>query len=730
MKALVSALAGLVRKAPWVVIGLTIVVSIFLGAQSGKFTPEEDSNASFAPEAEEITATEIISDLFGEESTVAVMQVIVSNEGGNVFSTDGLAAISALSETIAGGTLADQLVDQGGGPIFSFMAPVQFALADGAPAPTTDAELGALFQSALAELPTEQAGFVEGMLPGSADINGPSSERGLMIIFSAGAEDTDDIERFVQDSADAADEITSTVLPAGFSADPFSFELLFADQDEFQAEIGRLFGTAALIIVVVLSLVFLVKPRASLARWGLILGIAAVTVAIVLVVLPTLATILDSVFPDAIKEWNSNIFFALAGLLLLSTFVIWSAERFRLLWIVASPVLMGIARISRNGKPLVPAVVRLDDKLSVRNPLADRGLRRTAADTMLTMVVIFFAISWMNGFGYLLFTDASPMAQILPILLIGLGVDYSIHVTSRYREELSSGASVDEAISSSIRTVGVALVLATLTTMVGFLTNLFNPLPALREFGVLAAIGIFASFIMMLTFIPAVREVLDRRGARLGTLEPERLVGGEDRALGALIGRTSVIATKSASIAVAVSLMLGVVGFWGYSNLSTKFSFIDFIPTTSPLRVTFETLLGEFGGGFGENTQILVQGDVATADAWNAMVAANAGLVDTPNVVIFAGNPAGTSPVAAIGQLASAESPAFIPAVGDALGAAGVDESFMLPAGADVASVYDAAFAAAPDVMRGVLHQSGSGYDAALFDITTQAGESGRVISK
>jgi len=39
--------------------------------------------------------------------------------------------------------------------------------------------------------------------------------------------------------------------------------------------------------------------------------------------------------------------------------------------------------------------------------------------------------------------------------------------------------------------------------------------------------------------------------------------------------------------------------------------------------------------------------------------------------------------------------------------------------------VYDAAFAAAPEAMAGVLHQTGSGYDAALFDFTTQAGESG-----
>ena len=67
-----------------------------------------------------------------------------------------------------------------------------------------------------------------------------------------------------------------------------------------------------------------------------------------------------------------------------------------------------------------------------------------------------------------------------------------------------------------------------------------------------------------------------------------------------MIGRTSGIAEKSATVAVVVALLLGGLGFWGYTNLSTKFSFIDFIPTTSPLRVTFETLLADFGGGFGE----------------------------------------------------------------------------------------------------------------------------------
>ena len=682
VKTLVSALSAAVRRWPWVVIVVTVIVSVVLGFLSGKFTPEEDSNASFAPDAPELTAAETIGDLFGGDSTVAVMQVIVSADGGNVFSLDGLETINAVSATVVSGTFSDILVDQGGGPIFTFLAPVQGAIAEGAPVPISDEELRSLFQSSLTELPPEQAGFVEGLLPASGDIAGPTSDKGLMIIFTSGAESADDIDQFVDASAEAAAEISATELPAGYTAQPFSFELLFADQDEFTAEIGRLFGTAFLIIMVVLALVFLVKPRHSGARFVLVIGVAAVVVSIVLVVLPTLAIIADSAFPDFLKDWNSDTLFLASAILLLVVFLVWT--------------------------------------------FTDRGLRRTAADTLLTLITIFFAISWMNGFGYLLFEDASPMAQILPILLIGLGVDYSIHVTSRYREEVSAGASVDESISRAIRTVGVALVLATVTTAVGFLTNLFNPLPALREFGVLAAIGILASFLLMLTFVPAVREILDRRGVRRETFEPDRLVGGEQRALGRLIGRTSGIAKKAAVGATVVALTLGALGAWGTTNLETEFSFLDFIPTTSPLRATFETLLTDFGGGFGENTQVLIEGDVATAEAWNEMVVADHNLTDTVNVVTFGGNPVGPSPVAVIGELASEESPSFVPEVGQAMQAAGVDpETFMFPSGSDVASVYDAAFAAAPQAVVGVLHQTGAGYDAALFGFTTQAGESG-----
>jgi hypothetical protein len=191
-----------------------------------------------------------------------------------------------------------------------------------------------------------------------------------------------------------------------------------------------------------------------------------------------------------------------------------------------------------------------------------RSVRRALADTGVTMLTILLAIVWMQGAGGLLqrlgvLGELTEVAQIVPILIIGLGVDYGIHLTSRYRDEVGAGASVDGGATRAIGTVGVALVLATVTTAIGFLTNIVNPIPALADFGILASLGIFASFILMLTFVPALRVLLDRRAEIGGRLPTDGMGATSSRLLPQLIGRTSVLAERAPVPTLLVMAVLG-----------------------------------------------------------------------------------------------------------------------------------------------------------------------------
>ncbi len=705
MKTLVNLLASLVRRLPWVVVIGTIVIAAIFGGLSGQFAPAENDNESFAPEEPELQALDTISELFGEESSQSVMQVIISSASGDVITQDGLATVDAVRTAVLGGSLAPYLLDQPGtGPVVHYLTPVEFAVGNGAPVPTSDAELKQTYGAALSspDAPAELTGLATGLLPASAEATAGTSPSGLLLIFTTGAASTEEFDEFVTASGEAAKEIQAAAVPAGMTAEPFSFELLFSDTDDFQQEISRLFATAGFIILLVLSVIFLVRPQTRGDRWMAIVGFIAMLLAVGVLILPSLATIFPDAFPESVRDLEVGPVLGFAALVYLVVYLVWIFSSFF--------------------------------------SFASTGLRRTTADTLLTIVAIGMAISIMNGYGYLRFTEASAMVQILPILLIGLGVDYSIHMGSRYREEMYSGRSVENSVNIAIRTVGVALILATITTAVGFLTNVFNDLPALREFGELAAVGIVASFVLMLTFVPAVRELLDRRAERHEHLNREMLQGGTAKRLPRFIGRASWLPKHAAVATLIVSLVLGGLGVWGTLNLEAAFSFIDFIPTTSPLRDTFGTLLDDYGGGFGETTQVLVcdfdteadpatctsAGNVATPDAWNGMAAAAGSLTGVENVVQFGDLAAAESPVSLLFQLTTPDSELFDPGVAQAAEAAGMTaENPTVSPGADVSGLYDAMVAAAPAEAARVLATDDGNYVAALFTIQTQAGEAG-----
>lgn len=364
------------------------------------------------------------------------------------------------------------------------------------------------------------------------------------------------------------------------------------------------------------------------------------------------------------------------------------------------------------------------------------GTRRTLADIVLTMATIVMAILWMQGFAYLLGPDGlgvigrlTEVTQIVPVLLIGLGVDYAIHLTTRYREEVGSGVATGEAISRAVRTVGVALVLATATTVVGFLTNIVNPVPALRDFGIIAAVGIAASFLLMLTFVPAVRLLLDRRAERAGRLPRQALGRTSERLLPDVMARTAVLAERLPIPTLLVTVVLGgALGAWGLANLETRFSFTDFLPDDHPIVATFDTIVERFGGGFGEQTDVLVRGEVATAEAHNALVEALRETARIDGVTTFEGSASAESPVSALATLVAPgpEGQPLAPPVAEVAAAEGLQPDLTFPAGADVAAVYAAMLDAAPEVASRVLATDSAGIpDLARVSVQTTAGEAG-----
>ncbi len=113
-------------------------------------------------------------------------------------------------------------------------------------------------------------------------------------------------------------------------------------------------------------------------------------------------------------------------------------------------------------------------------------------------------------------TDVSTYAvNIVTLIGLGIAIDYSLFIVSRFREELANGRSVEEAVAVAMGTAGRAIAFSGLTVAIGLAAMLFYRGTFLVSMGICGAIVVAISVLLGLTFLPALLAVLGPRINRL-----------------------------------------------------------------------------------------------------------------------------------------------------------------------------------------------------------------------
>ena len=111
--------------------------------------------------------------------------------------------------------------------------------------------------------------------------------------------------------------------------------------------------------------------------------------------------------------------------------------------------------------------------------------------------------------------DMSVFAlNIVTLLGIGVGIDYSLFYTSRFQEELRSGKSVDDAVLGANSHAGKAIMFSAITSLIGLISLVAFPVMMLRSVGIGAVAVIFAALLAALTLMPALLAILGHRVGR------------------------------------------------------------------------------------------------------------------------------------------------------------------------------------------------------------------------
>jgi len=268
-------------------------------------------------------------------------------------------------------------------------------------------------------------------------------------------------------------------------------------------------------------------------------------------------------------------------------------------------------------------------------------------EILFSVLALIFAIVWVWGLGALFGFVFNPMTIAVPVLLVGLGIDYGIHLTLRYKEERAKGVKPRYASRNTIASVGTALLLATVATMIGFLSNVGSDMSVLREFGILCAAGILASFLIMVTFIPACKQVMDTRKERNpgkgkknrltdkngkgGTARWKDVKGSGVSIINKGIGFGAVAARHPVIVIIIVLLITGVSSL-GAMGLTTEFDLEDFLPEDMEITQNIVYLTDNFDYSV-ETSEILIKGDIASPEVLAAINATTGNMGDDAYVL-------------------------------------------------------------------------------------------------
>ncbi|MCH7801740.1 MAG: MMPL family transporter, partial [Chloroflexi bacterium] len=131
--------------------------------------------------------------------------------------------------------------------------------------------------------------------------------------------------------------------------------------------------------------------------------------------------------------------------------------------------------------------------------LAMRSVRYAVA----TIIPIGLVVSWLYGLMYLTGFSLNFVTATIGVISIGVGIDYSIHMTERFREELRRAPDKMQAMRQAARGTGAALVASAASSIAGFGIMGLAPMPMFASYGILTALMIFLALAASLVVLPS-----------------------------------------------------------------------------------------------------------------------------------------------------------------------------------------------------------------------------------
>ncbi|EMA47462.1 rnd superfamily exporter [Halococcus morrhuae DSM 1307] len=376
---------------------------------------------------------------------------------------------------------------------------------------------------------------------------------------------------------------------------------------------------------------------------------------------------------------------------------------------------------------------------------------RDLMDVLVSVFGVAVVLVWYAGIQGWLGIPSNSTLIAVPFLLIGLSIDYSLHVVMRYREARTGTLDTDDesverrdptaAMRVGIAGVVLALATAAFSTAVGFLSNYISPLGSIQDFAILSGVGIVAIFVVFAALVPALKLELERFFDRRDRDRRNAAVGVGSGWLRRLLSGTATLARRAPIVVIVLAVVLAAGGAYGATGIDTEFNQADFLPQDAPAWM--DSLPGPFAPGDydvsenldylsenfrqrgqGSDGQILLEGNVTAPALLTATDQTAENTAQNGTIVVGAdGRAAIESPTSVLRSVAAQNE-----TVADAIATRDMDGDGLPDR--DTAAVYDLLFDAAPEQASSVFYRADNGsYQSARLTVGVQGNASSQAVA-
>jgi len=199
---------------------------------------------------------------------------------------------------------------------------------------------------------------------------------------------------------------------------------------------------------------------------------------------------------------------------------------------------------------------------------------------------IGMALAIFLGLMGILGRELNIMSALYPILMLIVGTSDVIHIMSKYIDELKKGLTRDDAIIVTIKEIGLATLLTSVTTAIGFVSLLSSRIYPIRDFGINAAMGVIIAYIVVVLFTTAC----------LSLVKKEQLIRESEKSSfwEKAMQWTYLSTITHKKRILFISFIIAVLSVYGMSIITTNYRIEGNLPKTGKVTEDFkyfETLL-------------------------------------------------------------------------------------------------------------------------------------------